>query len=730
MWLAASVALAYGEKRAAVGDASAAMHQAKSPLGKRGSNEAAKMYSSAPELCSRGAASSRHSITAIPSSSHSMPDLTRAGAVPWWGDPMMAMMMQRPGFAPGYPQPPLTMMPSYASGIGAALQQVASAGILSQPSGSQASFIPYPIPIPLPMQIPGVGGGGGGGSGVTIITGGPPAAPQPLYPYPYGSPYHYPPLEQQPQGNAMAEAAAMMMMMQQMRSMMSRRDSSRRRRPKSRDAEPDSQVPTPPLSVDTTAGGKDTKLAAKAKSDSVGSQAKKGITTAEEDKGSKKSVVKPEEDKGRKDADRSVQDGEISEVLKRDKAGGKEAEGKADGGSEQAQKDASANKAAGASGSAPKTQEGTQETPGKGPDTNAPSLSLNFPSTTALGHHMESTEEETEARRPFNYIGVCCYALFVGFLLCLVVMAIAPTILWTLLELLGVLKPESKEKPADIEKDNITSHFHTFESDVVATRAPFVDIAETFGEIGVDDDLQDGAFAALDAERNYTDSVFDWLLILGNQSSSPSSPPPTMNDRFPQPQRERRTVQNRTWWRRSHVTKTYSRPYLSPLDLGAVNDGNAQSLPKGNNESVGGDQSVNTADTVESSRGGSSPASHASQDAGGSVVPPSTESAASTKSAIRELMDNLLQGRSKASKRPSTLWPLQDMFPFLPSTVYFEWFPTEQTRTTVARRRRSRRRGIGVTLSFQLPEVPTPDIGKIVFYKVFRDFGDEETTSA
>ncbi|KAL3194254.1 hypothetical protein MRX96_016386 [Rhipicephalus microplus] len=92
-------------------------------------------------------------------------------------------------------------------------------------------------------------------------------------------------------------------------------------------------------------------------------------------------------------------------------------------------------------------------------------------------------------------------------------------------------------------------------------------------------------------------------------------------------------------------------------------------------------------------------------------------------------MDNLQLARSNASTSPPTFWPLQNRLPFFPSTVYFEWFPAEeQARTAGARRRTSRRRGRGVTLNFHLPDVPTRDIGKIIFYKVFRDFGYEETT--
>ncbi|KAL1436171.1 hypothetical protein MTO96_010908 [Rhipicephalus appendiculatus] len=165
--------------------------------------------------------------------------------------------------------------------------------------------------------------------------------------------------------------------------------------------------------------------------------------------------------------------------------------------------------------------------------------------TTALGHHMSSSELETEAHRPFNCIGICCYTVFVTFLICLIILAIAPAILGSLLELLGITKIEPKPQPPDVENDNLTNALHTPAVGVEATPAPFLDIAETFGEIGVDDDLPDGAFAAPDTGRNNSDSVFDWLRMLGNQTSSTLTQP-TTNDRPTSSRKPNHERQNRT----------------------------------------------------------------------------------------------------------------------------------------------------------------------------------------
>ncbi|KAL3194253.1 hypothetical protein MRX96_016385 [Rhipicephalus microplus] len=164
---------------------------------------------------------------------------------------------------------------------------------------------------------------------------------------------------------------------------------------------------------------------------------------------------------------------------------------------------------------------------------------------------MTSSELDTEAQRPFNCFGICCYAVFVGFLICLVIMAIAPTILWTLLELLGINKFERKPKPPEVENDNLTNALQTPAADVGATRAPFLDIAETFGEIGVDEDLPDGAFAALNTSRNNSDYVFDLLRLFANQTASTSTQP-TTSDRLLL--RKRRTTNGITGWHQSYAS--------------------------------------------------------------------------------------------------------------------------------------------------------------------------------
>ncbi|XP_065293896.1 uncharacterized protein [Dermacentor albipictus] len=600
------------------------------------------------------------------------------------GYPLAPGMM--PGFAPMHPQLPATMMSPYGQG----------------------SFMPYPMSVPVP-------GGGAGGSGVTIITGGSSLAPQ--QPYPYAPPYQYPPPEQQTQGNAMAEAAAMMMMMQQMRSMMSRRG-SRRRQPRPRGRAPaESHSPSPPSPPDAAADDKGLKKSAtKAGQDSAESLGKK-------------SVPKPEVGKAPKEVDLS---------LKPEKPAGKEAKEQkskeVEGGTERTETDAGVKKAD--STITPKSHSGMQQTTGKGPDSSAPSLSLNFPSTTALGHHVTASDEETEAQHPFNWIGLCCYALFVGFLVCLVVMAIAPTVLWTLLDFFGISKAEKTPKTVSVESENMTTLVQQFDIDVVSTEAPFFYMAETFGEIGVDDDLQDGAFAEVEAWRNNSGWPIDWQRILGaipktehevaNQTT-PRLPYPRTNDRFPH--RKSRTTDDKTVWRQRYVSKRYNQHQGSPLELGAIGDksaGDAQSSLKGKDR-ADDDKPTNVTASIDSAWHSASSATQTSEYA---VQPPSTKIEGTTKSAIRELIDNLLLKRPQASTAPPTQWPLQGRLPFLPRTVYFEWIPTQQIPTTAARRRRTRWRGGDVTLSFQMPEVPTLDIGKVIFYKVFRDFGDEETTPA
>ncbi|KAK8778583.1 hypothetical protein V5799_020075 [Amblyomma americanum] len=598
----------------------------------------------------------------------------------------------------------MMMTPPYFGGAGAAPYQAPQVTVLPQPTGSQpcvitvpmggagtgsqTNVIPLPIPTPLPIPVTGSGSGGG----TVIFTGN--AQPPPA---PYPPPYQYPTPQQQPQSNGLADSAALMMMMQQIRSMTSPRGGRVKNR-KAHVFSPE-EVTSPPFSPEAAVP-----LAKKKREKS--SADKKGhsriLSPGNEVSDEEKGVKKPADEKGEDVAAVKAQEQKDEK---------KEPEG-----------------------DAPKTKEGTQEgeTMGKGPDSGAPALSLNFPSTVALGQETATAEDDTEVPRGYSFFGICCYAVFVAFLVCLVTLAVAPTLLRALLDALGLVKHNEKKPGAGgigSDSTNETQHSNAFAIDEVPTQAPFFDLGETFGEIGIDDEFRDGEFAALVTKPTYVGSIIDWLLNVGLNPGAEHEVTTTTAPRFPLPYWKKRLLnrENHNVAQDHSASKAGRPPYGFILPLG--DNSAAYMNAAGGSEGNTGTNNKSNAHNLTSTAVKVTPAGHTRMRT--TIFESSTANIeVSTKSPIRELIDSLLRRRSHASTAATTLWPLQDRLQYLPKTVYFEWFPTQTSPTMTARRNRSRRRGKGITLSFRLPEVPTRDIGKIVFYKVFRDFGYEETTHA
>ncbi|XP_077541082.1 uncharacterized protein LOC144153304 [Haemaphysalis longicornis] len=257
--------------------------------------------------------------------------------------------------------------------------------------GSQPGVVPMmPFPMPTPAFMPPQVSG----SQAPIIVAGT-AQPQQTYP-PY-PPYAYPPQPQQPaQSNPLVETAAMTMMMQMIRAMLGTRTGGiRRRRP--RPLMPMYPGDSPSLHVAISEGRRRSSALNRRKS----SAATKGSEDAE---GSKEEADK-----------KSAKGGEEKD------AQGKKAEMK--GGGLKEPDGGAVRSGSGGSGSGNAVRSGSGGTSaGKGPDTNAPSLSLNFPSTTALGRHMPSSSDSDDTEYHFPFRCCCCFVLLAAAALACVIL--------------------------------------------------------------------------------------------------------------------------------------------------------------------------------------------------------------------------------------------------------------------------------------------------------------------
>ncbi|KAL1436190.1 hypothetical protein MTO96_010927 [Rhipicephalus appendiculatus] len=159
----------------------------------------------------------------------------------------------------------------------------------------------------------------------------------------------------------------------------------------------------------------------------------------------------------------------------------------------------------------PLTQEAT--TPGKGPDPNAPALSLNFQSTTGLGDHMATTEDVSVVASRHCCIVYACLAIIICILVFVVALALVPALFQHVKGIFGFRNLQDLESSPSDWNDTTFSEPSTV--DGAATMNPFMDIVETFGEVGVGDGRRDFELPSPEGPHNTVGFALDWLARVG-----------------------------------------------------------------------------------------------------------------------------------------------------------------------------------------------------------------------
>ncbi|XP_075750418.1 uncharacterized protein LOC119186298 [Rhipicephalus microplus] len=337
---------------------------------------------------------------------------------------MMPRMMpgRMPGMVPGMmPRMMPGMMPAMMSGMVPGMVPAAYPGITPgismvpgapmMPSvlpvpigggtsggGSRTTVIPMPLPMPMPLPLPSQGGGGGQGPVILAGTSPPASAAQQAYPCPAPCHQHYAaPPQQEPPLSPLVDAAAVTMMMQQIRLLLSPPPVRTRH---SRQRSPEQAAPSPPapaalgpglpechlpfqsiLPPQAPAEGGPIDLVAAlqamlAQAEGVDSQKKPSKATGKRNKAGKKAEedaeTKHRMDGGKKPVEEGKEaNGEKDREEKEEEKQSRKKKETEKQGDEVKKVDSTDEKL-----KSPLTQEGT--TPGKGPDPNAPALSLNF----------------------------------------------------------------------------------------------------------------------------------------------------------------------------------------------------------------------------------------------------------------------------------------------------------------------------------------------------------------